>query len=70
MTLEVHNSLTQQEQELDENGFWKAASAAYLAERERVRLHYAQVSLRSPLYRARAAKDPQFLSNYSAGAVR
>ncbi len=39
------------------------------AERERVRQHYVEVFSSSPLYQARAAKDPNYWNNFSCGIV-
>ena len=38
-------------------------------ERERVRLHYVEVFASSPLYQARAAKDPNYWNNFNSGIV-
>lgn len=42
----------------------------YLAELERVRQHYLQLYLRSPLYQQKAKDEPDFMSRWSAGGVR
>ena len=42
----------------------------YLAELERVRQHYRQVYLRSPLYQQKAKDEPDFMSRWSPGGVR
>lgn len=70
MTLEDYNFLIATDDPLMPKDLTWEQVQALLAQQEQVRLRYAQLSLQSPLYQARAAKDPQFLSNYSAGAVR
>jgi hypothetical protein len=38
-------------------------------QRERVRLHCVEVFSSSPLYQARAAKDPTYWDNFSTGRI-
>ena len=42
----------------------------FSAEIERVRQHYLQLYLRSPLYQQRAKDNPEFMSQWSPGGVR
>jgi hypothetical protein len=57
-TGEVSRVLTKQEKAKEEE------------QRERVRVHCVALFSSSPLYQARAAKNPSYWDNFSVGAVR
>ena len=71
MTLEEIHLLMQTDDPLAENAFPKELREKWHAEQEKVRLHYALSSLRSPLYKAIHDKNPQeYFKRFSTGAVR
>ena len=70
MTLKQENLPTEtvrKSQRLDLNSL---EAIAILEQHERVRLRCALQSLQSPLYQARAAKDPHYLKNFSTNQIR
>ena len=55
---------------LAEGAFPEELRAQWREERERVRRHCVKVFSASPLYQARAAKDPHYWNNFYVGLVK
>lgn len=67
MTSDEENLLMQTEDPLAENAFPKELRDKWREEREQVRQHCVKLFSSSPLYQARAAKDPDYWNTFYVG---
>lgn len=70
MTPEELDHLLATDDPLSEGAFPEELRAQWREERERVRQHCVKLFSASPLYQARAAKDPQYWNNFYVGLVK
>ena len=70
MTLKQENLQTETIKKSGRLDINSPEAIAILQQREQVRLRCALESLQSPLYQARAAKDPDYLKNFSTSQIR
>jgi hypothetical protein len=67
---EVGVSFPPHDDPLADKGFRTVAEVQFSEQIERVRRHCEEAYSSSPLWRARATKDPDFWKNFSPGGVR
>ena len=70
MTPEELDRLLATDDPLAEGAFPEELRAQWSEERERVRQHCVKLFSASPLYQARAAKDPHDWNNFYVGLVK